>query len=685
MRSRPGTKSDYASRYGNCTSGCKQKDLLGILLEERFALQVDSLTELAEKLERYLCDAEDKDGDWYRGQVKRNDPIRALATDEDGQKIVTAWMSKRKYEKLLEWWVKGLKIDWKQLYREGLPRRISLPTYPFAQQRYWLPVPKPLFEDQQVQRVISIPNGLSGKDIDSHWLPGGQVYTPNSNKSSGNALILDIGCAGQKPDLTPDHELEQRLANIWQRVLGLETVNTHDSFFDLGGHSLLASRLLLQIRQELGIELELSALLEAANVAELAHTIERVHQQESTSLTKNDLWGETKLDPAIVPTGASPARVGAPSSLLLTGATGFLGAFLLYELLQQTSANIICLVRLNRPGQTTASEVEAFQKLETHLRGYGLWDESKCARISALVGDLALPQFGLCGEDFLQLAQQIDAIYHAGSWVNFTYPYSVLKAANVLGTQEILRLASLVRVKPVHFISTTAALTSPRYHPDQTILEDDPLNFCENLHTGYAESKWVAEKLVMEARSRGIPVNIYRPATVTGQSQTGAFNPSDFVLRMLKICIELQQAPELQYGFYMAPVDYVSKAIVLLALQPQLLGKVFHLIPSQPTDVQSLWDIARSFGYPLQEIAYADWYTSIQKMAEASQETNVTPFLPLLQQQRKVPTPRLDCRNTLMGLQGTSLAFPPIDRRLFEIYFDCFRRSGFLLTPEQCL
>ncbi|TMC15469.1 MAG: KR domain-containing protein, partial [Chloroflexi bacterium] len=129
-------------------------------MEERLALQVSSLTELEEKLQRYLAEPQ-AGGDWYRGQVKRHDLIGTFAADEDGQKTLTAWMSKGKYEKLLEWWVKGLTIDWKLLYtREAeqvqgnatdplliptvltLPSRISLATYPFARERYWLPIPK---------------------------------------------------------------------------------------------------------------------------------------------------------------------------------------------------------------------------------------------------------------------------------------------------------------------------------------------------------------------------------------------------------------------------------------------------------------------------------------------------------------------------------------------------------------
>jgi thioester reductase-like protein len=236
-------------------------------------------------------------------------------------------------------------------------------------------------------------------------------------------------------------------------------------------------------------------------------------------------------------------------------------------------------------------------------------------------------------------------------------------------------------LKPVHFISTTAVFSSPQYDPAHLILEDDPLHYCEGLPAGYVESKWVAERLVIEARSRGIPISIYRPPTVTGDSRTGVFNANDFVLRMLKRCIELQQAPDIHLPIYMAPVDYVSKAVVLLSLQSQALGKAFNLIPAQATDLQTLWDIACSCGYPMRIVPFADWYANLQKIAQSRQKTSFSPFLPLLQQQRITTPPVLDCSNTLTGLKNTSLAFPPIDRELFGVYFNAFCRSGFVSVP----
>ena len=109
-------------------------------LEERLALQVSSFAELAEKLQRYLQEPQEK-GHWYRGQVRRH-KAALFGADEEVQEALQAtvskWIQRGKYEKLLEWWIKGLRIEWQHLYGEHLPQRISLPTYPFARERYWI-------------------------------------------------------------------------------------------------------------------------------------------------------------------------------------------------------------------------------------------------------------------------------------------------------------------------------------------------------------------------------------------------------------------------------------------------------------------------------------------------------------------------------------------------------------------
>lgn len=110
-------------------------------MEERLAVIVSTVKELSEKLKEYIQGRDHVDGIYY-GQVKRNKEALAVFTrDEELQEAIVKWIQRRKYDKLASLWVKGLDVEWSRLYGDTKPRRISLPTYPFSEDRYWVPEP----------------------------------------------------------------------------------------------------------------------------------------------------------------------------------------------------------------------------------------------------------------------------------------------------------------------------------------------------------------------------------------------------------------------------------------------------------------------------------------------------------------------------------------------------------------
>jgi len=123
-------------------------------MDERLALIAHSPAQLQEKLKAYLG-GQDEVEDFYQGQVKRHkDLIASFAGDESMQQTVDAWFRQRKYSRLLNLWTKGMDIDWARLYQgQQVSRRISLPTYPFAATRYWLPVAE---ADQTQLKIVDI-------------------------------------------------------------------------------------------------------------------------------------------------------------------------------------------------------------------------------------------------------------------------------------------------------------------------------------------------------------------------------------------------------------------------------------------------------------------------------------------------------------------------------------------------
>jgi acyl transferase domain-containing protein len=107
-------------------------------MEQRLAFTVASIVELNDKLTRYLAGEEGID-ELYRGEVNRSDAtLRLITTDEEMREVIGLWIERGKFSKLLDLWVKGLPFDWRRLYGDVTPRRISLPTYPFAKERYWI-------------------------------------------------------------------------------------------------------------------------------------------------------------------------------------------------------------------------------------------------------------------------------------------------------------------------------------------------------------------------------------------------------------------------------------------------------------------------------------------------------------------------------------------------------------------
>jgi thioester reductase-like protein len=469
---------------------------------------------------------------------------------------------------------------------------------------------------------------------------------------------------------------ETLMADIWKDLLGLQQVGIHDSFFDIGGHSLLSVKLMARIEDIFQTKIPLRALFETPTIAGLTGILAAARQQGPDAAISAgpqiDFRAETLLDAEIRPDTA-------PKLVLLTGGTGFLGAFLLYELLQQTMAHIYCLVRAE-------SRSEGLERLRNNLTFFSLWNDDYIARIHPVPGDLGQPLLGLRLEEFTRLAEGIDVIYHNGALVNFVYPYSALKGVNVLGTQEVLRFAGQRRVKPVHYVSTLAVFLSQGLRSEDSVAEDYPLDEVDvdGLEVGYSQTKWVAEKLAEAARTRGIPVTVYRPGGIMGHSRTGACHTGDFVYSFLKGCIQLRKTPEQQTFFDITPVDYAAQAIVYLSLIEKSQNRAFHILNPQPLPWDDFVAWIRQYGYALEATPYRQWRQDLARQI-AIEGNALEPFLPMFVESEIPPhergPQRFTCRNTVEALAHTTIACPPPEASLLNTYFSYLQRSRFLTSP----
>jgi thioester reductase-like protein len=402
--------------------------------------------------------------------------------------------------------------------------------------------------------------------------------------------------------------LARAVANVLR--VPMDQIDDDTPFSALGLDSLAAAELTAEIEDLLGVELPLTAVHEHSSIAALAAFIDGADTVSPFERMRAD---------AALPADITPARLGAAvptrnaRHILLTGATGFLGAHLLRTLLDETTANVLCLVR----GR------DALRRVHDNLSRYALGDERANERIIAVEGDLSRPLFGLSPRAFESLSRRTDAIIHGGASVDWVQGYDALRNTNVLGTREVLRLACRGVPKPVHFVSSLGVCYStlgPR-----TLNEgEDAMHHLEGLTLGYAQSKCVAESLVREAAGRGLPVSIVRPALVSGNSVDGRSNVDDLLTRFIAGCIAMGAAPDLDWRVDCLPVDQVARAITRLALAHSGGTDVVHIAARQPRQWREcvLW--MRLCGYELELVPYREWMRRF-----ASEATPSHPLYPL--------------------------------------------------------
>ncbi|MEV0039194.1 thioester reductase domain-containing protein [Streptomyces sp. NPDC050804] len=381
-----------------------------------------------------------------------------------------------------------------------------------------------------------------------------------------------------------------------------------------------------------------------------------------------DHAADIRLADDIRPAAETVSPTADPREILLTGASGFLGAFLLRDLMLTTEARIHCLVR-------GADEAAAYERLRASLEWYRVWDAVDPDRLSVLVGDLAEEGLGLAPEVFDSLARTADVVYHAGATVHWLHPYTALRAANVRGTEEILRLAARHRTVPVHYVSTVGVFDGP-VTAGVPLKVTDPTGPAEALPSGYLQSKWVAEQIVGLARERGIPVSVYRVDVISGDRRNGACQTRDFVWLSLKGLLQAQAVPSGTEGrFHLLPVDYVSAAIIGISVRPETAGGTFHLFNRSSLSLSDCVSQLRGLGYRLRDMGREEWSAAVR-----ADRTNA--LLPLLHAFEMMTAdsdafyPPIDTTETEAALEGTGIECPPLTEELFATYVDFFVQEG---------
>jgi thioester reductase-like protein len=307
-------------------------------------------------------------------------------------------------------------------------------------------------------------------------------------------------------------------------------------------------------------------------------------------------------------------------AVLLTGATGFLGPFLLIEHLEQSSLPIIAVVRAD-------SRDGAMHRVRSALERAALAPRAAASgvneRLVVWQGNLAQPSLALTSDQLRTVSETRFDIIHNGAMVDYVRTYDALRAANVCGTHTLLNLALQGAPKRFHHISSTFIFG---WTPARVLHESNSNHTMSALDFGYSQTKWVAESLARQAGTQGLPLAIYRPSLVSvGAGLQG--DSHDVAARLLAFMIRHGIAVDTPNQVSLLPVDVVARNIVAIAQRPIGKPPVFHITADRYYSLTELVrQIERDFNFRFDYLPIPEFVARLNAAARANE-----PVFPLLE------------------------------------------------------
>jgi len=450
-------------------------------------------------------------------------------------------------------------------------------------------------------------------------------------------------------------------------MLGTGDLQPDAQFTDLGGDSLSALTFANLLHEIFDVDVPVGVIVSpATDLQGLADYIEgerqpgtkrptfaSVHGRDATEVHARDLTLDNFID---TQTLAAAASLPGPSSevrtVLLTGATGFLGRYLALEWLERMSlvdGKVVCLVRAKDDETARERLNKTFDTGDRELLRH--YHEMAADHLEVLAGDKGDPNLGLRQQDWQRLADTVDLIVDPAALVNHVLPYSQLFGPNALGTAELIRIALTTRLKPFTYVSTIGVgvgIEPGTFTEDADIRVISPTRpIDESYANGYSNSKWAGEVLLREAHDRfGLPVAVFRCDMILAETRyAGQLNVPDMFTRLMLSLVATGIAPgsfyelgadgERQRAHYDGlPVDFIAEAISTLGAQVVDGFETYHVMNPYDDGVglDEYVDWLIEAGYSIRRIPdYGDWLkrfeTAIRALPEHQRQSSLLPLL----------------------------------------------------------
>jgi fatty acid CoA ligase FadD9 len=438
-------------------------------------------------------------------------------------------------------------------------------------------------------------------------------------------------------------------------------------FTDLGGDSLSALTFANLLHEIFDIDVPVGVIVSpATDLAALAAYIEAesapgakrptfasVHGRDAAAAHARDLTLDKFIDATTLAEAPSlPGPSSEVRTVLLTGATGFLGRYLALEWLERmdlVDGKVICLVRAKDDAAARERLDRTFDSGDAELLRH--YRELAADHLEVLAGDKGEANLGLDEQTWQRLADTVDLIVDPAALVNHVLPYSQLFGPNALGTAELIRIALTTKLKPFVYVSTIgvgAGIEPGKFTEDADIRVISATRTVDDSYAnGYSNSKWAGEVLLREANDLcGLPVSVFRCDMILADTTyAGQLNLPDMFTRMMLSLVATGIAPGSFYEldadgnrqrahYDGLPVEFIADAISTLGARVVDGFETYHVM--NPYDdgigLDEYVDWLIDAGYAIERIGdYSQWLgrfeTAIRGLPEQQRQASLLPLL----------------------------------------------------------
>ena len=436
--------------------------------------------------------------------------------------------------------------------------------------------------------------------IPAYFMPLASIPLTANGKIDKRALP-DPELAERDQYIAPATTAEVAIAKVWKDVLGLENIGLNDNFFNIGGNSIKAISVMAKLNTQFVVTINDIFLNQtlgkfAAVAKPAANNLLTALQRLKEQLKVADSAAGEPDSPIIAAqrqqySGKIRALRGDRftdktdwQAVLLTGATGFLGAHLLNNLTENTAARIYTIVR-------GSSAETARQRLAEKLQWYfgGERSTSILRRVTVICGNLEQPEFGLPKSEYQQLQNSVECIFHTAANVRHFGKYEEFYSSNVQAVLEIIKFAA-DRI-PLQHISTVSVAEGAIAGTANALFTEFELDIGQTHDNVYLDTKLLAEKEIQSARARGLIANIFRVGNIVVDSQSALGQENideNAFFAKLRAYVNIGAAPKEMAMEEFSYVDCLAAAIRLIAERSSLANANYHLFNPNWVDMAEL-------------------------------------------------------------------------------------------------